>query len=325
MQSRPLWVLQAEFNDRGIGPDLLAEVRRSARITAPRYVATKYSAIGNWTHGIDDLVQDIVHDSLLRDGQAEYMLEVSATLEDFRRLLNRQTQRVLARHRRRTVIDALLDRARPLLAAAPFATDDRSGAPAFRLASEAVEIRAAALPELTSAADAVSDIPTIPQRGDRATMVYRSADLAEALQRIASSLPCVFTIRELDRILEFVLTPFLPSVLDLVTGFQDDDAAGIRCGAVEAAAIAETLTTDEAIVLALKAAGVADQAVATSTGVSRPTAARTKQRAFHKVRAVLAGTDDTVRLAAIDILGFHTRQVLAATLPDCLPLAMQAP
>ena len=325
LRSRPLWVLRKEFADQGIGPALIAEVRRSARRTAPRYVATKYSAIGNWTHGLDDLVQDVISDALLRDGQAEYMLQVSSTLEDLRTLLNRQTRRVLARHRRRTVIDTVLGRARPILAAPPFAVEDRHGKPAYRLADRPVELRAAKLPELSSAADAIRDIPTVPQRGNRASMVYRTDDLAELLHRISSSLPCVFTIRELDRILEFVLTPFLPSVLDLITSFGEDNASGIPFGTAEAEVIAATLTTAEAVVLALKAGGVADAVIANQLRVSRPTAARTKLQAFEKVRVVLGDCTDEVRLAAIDALGVHTRRVLAGTLPGAMSLAMYYP
>ena len=109
-----LAAIRREFEARGVGPLMLAEVRTIAYRLVPRYNAV-YTGVGNWRDGFDDLVQDVVCDSLLRDQQAQYLVATSAAIEDFRRLLVRQTRRCLARRRVRTIIDNLLDRARPIL------------------------------------------------------------------------------------------------------------------------------------------------------------------------------------------------------------------
>ncbi|MEP4652382.1 MAG: hypothetical protein ABJ314_19560, partial [Ilumatobacter sp.] len=69
-----LTALVREFESVGIGPIMLAEVREIAYFLVPRYNASVYSEIGNWRHGFDDLVQDVVTHWLLGDGQARYLL-----------------------------------------------------------------------------------------------------------------------------------------------------------------------------------------------------------------------------------------------------------
>ena len=63
---------------------MLAEVEQIAYQLAPRYNAAVYSEIGNWRHGLDDLVQDVVAESLLADEQARYLVDTSRTIDEFR-------------------------------------------------------------------------------------------------------------------------------------------------------------------------------------------------------------------------------------------------
>lgn len=143
-----LGAIVAEYSEGGIGPRMVAEVTRTARLLAPRYVATVYSEIGNWRHGLDDLVQDVVADALLRDGQAEYIVDQSLDIDEFRRLLAFQVKRVLARRRQRTVIDNLLARARPILNASPFIVAGRHLQPTYTITGASPEERAATFAEL---------------------------------------------------------------------------------------------------------------------------------------------------------------------------------
>jgi hypothetical protein len=289
-----------------------------------RYPAAKYALTGNWTDGLDDLIQDVVADALLADRQADYILEHSTDLDHLRHLLDRQTRYVLIRHRTRTVIDNVLARARPILNSDPFVKETRSGRTAYRLASEAVELRAANLPELAAAAAAIRDIPTVPPpaTGERASQVYRTADLHELLQLVATTLPTVFTIRELDRILEHVLTRFLPSVLDLDAGFDDEGSPGPKALRSLARTIADQLSTSEAITIALKIADQPDRVVAETLGVSRPTAAKHKGRANDVIRTVLVDVDPALRILVVDELGAMVRSVVAEQRPAALPLTL---
>lgn len=207
--------LREEYLSQGVGPLFLGEVRASAHGIVGRYNAAVYSEVGNWRHGFEDLVQDVVADSLLRDRQAQYMLVVAVTIDDLRRLLGRQVRRRLARRRTRTVVDNILDRARPILAAPPFERRLRHQQVTFCLAASVVDDRAATFRELRAGAQALR---SVPQRGapggERAPMVYSTADLRRALRRLATVLPVAFTVGELDRALRLALPHFLPGVLD---------------------------------------------------------------------------------------------------------------
>jgi hypothetical protein len=184
-----LAALQREFREVGVGPLIVSEVRHMAHRIAPRYNAAVYSDSGNWQNGFEDLVQDVLANSLLRDQQAGYMLGVAATIDDFRRLLARQVRRCLARRRTRTVIDNILDRARPILMAPPFEQGLRHQYVTFCLAGTDAEDRAATFRELRVAAQAVRQVPQSRSRGDRAPMVFTEHSLHAALEGVAGALP----------------------------------------------------------------------------------------------------------------------------------------
>lgn len=72
-----LAAIVAEFKTEGVGPLMLSEVRQVAYQVAPKYNAAIYSEIGNWRHGFDDLVQDVVSESLLAERQAKYLIDTA--------------------------------------------------------------------------------------------------------------------------------------------------------------------------------------------------------------------------------------------------------
>ena len=143
-----LYAIRAEFQTQGVGPLMLAEVRRVAASMVGRYNAAVYTDIGNWRHGLDDLVQDVVAVALLRDRQAEYLMRQCVTIDDLDRLLRFQTKRVLARRRNRTVVDNLLDRSRLVLQGPPFQTRTRHLQVTFTLEGSDRADRAATFVEL---------------------------------------------------------------------------------------------------------------------------------------------------------------------------------
>ena len=154
-----LGAIANEFRRRGVGPLMMEEVREIAYRLVPKYNAAVYSEIGNWRHGFDDLVQDVVADSLLGEQQAAYLIETSKSIDEFRRLLTFQVKRRLARRRTRTVIDNLLRRARPILDEPPFRRSERHLQATYLLDGELREQRAATFRELQSASAAIRSIP----------------------------------------------------------------------------------------------------------------------------------------------------------------------
>lgn len=305
-----LHALQREFREAGIGPLLIAEVRYMAHQLAPRYNAAVYSDTGNWRDGLDDLAQDILANSLLRDRQASYMLEVAATIDDFRRLLARQVRRCLARRRTRTVIDNILDRARPVLMAPPFEQRRRHQYPTFCLAGTVVEDRAATFGELRAAAQVVRRVPQVRPRGDRAPLVFTTPSLRAALEGVAEVLPVAFTVGELDRVLRLALPHFLPGVLDPdqdVQGHEHVDGASVVSAAQR---LQELLDRSQRLVLGMKIEGASDSEIAPVLGVSRRTVTNWKAVAYEAVEELLGPLTHTERLAVLDRVGAALQDAL---------------
>lgn len=300
-----LGAIIAEYRDRGIGPRMLAEVTRTTRLLAPRYVATVYSEIGNWRHGLDDLVQDVITNALLRDGQAEYIVDQSLDINEFRRILAFQVKRVLARRRQRTVIDNLLARARPILNAAPFIVTARHLQPTYTLAGAKPDERAATFAELAQTACHTRQVPQVRERRqDRAPTVFSTSNLHRVLTITATTLPVAFTIGELDRILRLTLPNRLPGVLDPTDhGFPDtDDSGNERSSEWSDTLLIDVLTADEQLILRDKLAGRSDQHIATKLGWALRTATYRKARLFRTLETVLGPLPHRQRLACLDRL-----------------------
>lgn len=316
-----LGAITSEFRQRGVGPLMMDEVREIAYLLVPKYNAAVYSEIGNWRHGFDDLVQDVVADSLLGEQQAAYLIETSKSIDEFRRLLTFQVKRRLARRRTRTVIDNLLRRARPILDEPPFRRSERHLQATYLLDGELREERAATFRELQSASAAIRSIPqTTSSSRDRAPIVYTSADLAGVLVRIGEVLPNAFTIGELDRILRLTLPHLLPGVLDLDKYLEvdADDAAAASgsSGAVVARELLGQLDRDQLFILASKLAGLSDVVVADQLGVSRRTAGNRKRVVYSTLEDSLGPLVDSERLRCLDALGPSLRSAMAVQSAD---------
>jgi hypothetical protein len=302
--SGDLAAIVAEFNKTGIGPLMLAEVQQVAYQVAARYNAAVYSEIGNWRHGFDDLVQDVISESLLAEGQAKYLIDTSSTIVDFRRLLTRQVKRRLARRRTRTVVDNLLDRARPILDEPAFRISMRHQYVTYAPRDQEREERAATFRELRTASDSITSIPQVrSSKRDRAPTVYATADLRSALLRIADVLPCAFRIRELDQIFRLTLPHLLPGVLDLDRSSMNDRSIGATASGQQASRqLVELLDTDHLLIVACKMAGESDAEVAVRMGMSRRTAGNRKRVTFALLEAVFGPLTEDERLACLDDL-----------------------
>ena len=306
-----LAAIAAEFEARGVGPLMLSEVQQITYRLAPRYNAAVYSEIGNWRHGFDDLVQDVVTDSLLGDEQAKYLVDTAGTIDDFRRLLARQVRRRLARRRTRTVVDNLLDRARPMLDERPFRRSTRHQYVTYAPWDQLREERAATFRELRLAADAIRSVPHVAtSKRDRAPVVYSTPGLHLVLVRVTESLPNEFTIGELDRIFRLTLPHLLPGFLDLDRpsmiedrAADDDTQPSATVPAREAASsILRSLDAEQLLIVAAKLAGLPDDAIAAQLGIRRRTAANRKAVVFAVLADELDHLTDESRLACLDLL-----------------------
>ncbi len=270
--------LQHEYAQDVIGPLLLAEIEQAAREVSRRYAPETYGAGGPlWSpEALEDLVHDTVAGPLLAEGQLDYALH-AGDREHFRALIRRQVRRALIRRRSKTVIDALLERSLHELEGAEFTTLGGAPHPRFALAGRAYDDRSPTNLELRRAALAATSVPTErPASGQRAPMVYRTEALRTLLNRVATELPCPFDKTDLDTILRLVLTGWFPSVLDDIEG-----AIGLsssELGPEDALEVREAtdrllgrLSSEQKLILIQKLQGIADQEIAATLHVSRPT------------------------------------------------------
>lgn len=304
--SAPDWQdLRAEFRDVVIGPLWLAEVERATRRVAPKYPPASYTETGEWNElALENLVQEVTLTQLLDGGQLAYILDTANDLSSARALMAHIVRRTLARTRQRTIIDNLLDRANEL---SPLpSAHEGAGADATRI---------------YDAATAVSRLPRIRIiNSGRAPTVFSSETLGEALQLVEATLGRAAVRGEFSRILELVLTDYLPSRLVQVEGGVDEPDYALT--PEEQITVADTLTRVMALapealsILALKIDDHSDTVVANHLGISRPTAAKRFREASALVQAAIATLDTRLQ---DEILSRLAERLLSDHLPELDP------
>ena len=129
-----------------------------------------------------------------------------------------------------------------------------------------------------------------PESGERAPTVYSEHGMKTLLEVILHHTPGGVTMRDLGRILELVLTDWVPAVLEL-----DEAGDGPRAAVlspeetVEMMAISSELLSsmseEEAEILRGRLAGLSDTEVARWIGVSRPTLIKRRHVLIERIRA----------------------------------------
>jgi len=299
--------LTAEAQRELIGPLWLAEVRQGCREVSRRFDAAVYAVVERaWTSSeIEELVQDVTAEQLLRQGQLRYILDVAASAEDARRLLRHQVRRALVRRRRRTVVDQLLARVGRLLEGLrwerlPGVVPDR-----WRPRGSDWPAEPPLDSSLRAAVAAVRMLPKFLGAGDRAPAVYRSEVLSQLVELAFTAAGTSLSIDDFGTILREVLTSWVPVVLDQsdgpeVPGAEPADLPLDREETVTA--VLDALDGTDRTVLRVKLAGASDSELAAALRVSRPTAAKRKGAAFDRlrtawVRAGAPGASESIRLA----------------------------
>jgi len=296
-----------------IGPKILNEVTRAVGILTKRYDPQIYAGVADWRDGVDDVVQGVVTDLLLGEGQLDYIFGQATTLDDFRGLLFFQTKRFLARGRRRTVIDNLLDRCKDILAQPPF--ESIAGRPIRYSLGQDPEDCQPSDSELVAAATYSRGVPRITYNAsERAPIVYSRENLTKLLVIVGHNLRCPFSVRHLHLVLESLLTDWIPSFLEEVEEVPvptaelgpDDE---VQVNAARDLILAE-LTAEEAVILRAQILRIPDQAVADELETSRQTVITRKQRLFQRLQPALSGLSEDLQVRVIEQVGMDL------TLPD---------
>jgi DNA-binding CsgD family transcriptional regulator len=266
--------------------------------------------VWRWEEGVEDLVQDFCVDVLIGQGQLDFALAVAADLLHFRRLLARQLRHHLARRRQRTIVDNILERCKTLVSSPPFRLVADAPSWSYTVEGKQVGSGGSSVAGLREVAASLSGFPKIKSNSTvRAPVVYSTEVLAEVLQSVATALPHAVTVADLDRILSFLLTSWLPRFLEHGEGGDlrvavDDLSVEERAIVAEVSdSIASGCSGIAREVLRLKVTGASDREIGRQLGMSRPTVAKHKHRLFHRLERALAPLSEEMRVAVIDSLG----------------------
>lgn len=300
--------LRAEYRQSGIGPQLLSEMQLVVERVAKRFPASVYARSTHWgPTELDDLVQDVVTDRMLREQQL-YWVMLAPDLDDLRARFGRHVKRTLYRRRVRTLKDNLLRRTKHVLENGPFETRDLGRVKYYRLERSQVESRDPTEAELREAAVCVSSIPTMTSRsGRRAPVAYSTEDLAMLVQQVAGHLSSHFSLRDLDAVFDRVLATWIPrffSDSSEVIDTQTDDLTPEEQIIVDdtATEVMAELSDEQQALLHLKASGIRDQTIALKLQISRPTAAKRKHEALTVLESHLRHLPERVRESVLHSL-----------------------
>lgn len=302
--------LAREYRTMGIGPVLLEEVREVIRGVVRGYDPVVYGQVVSWELGLDDLVQEFGLEVLVGQGQLDYAMTVAGDRLHFRRLMARQVRYLLARRRRRTIIDNLLDRAKKRVNAPPFRLLSGRSEWSYTLADKAVAPGRVSQGEAHDLASGMADLPVVPSRSRRrAPTVYSEGTLERILATVAGSVACSVRVSDLDRIFGIMLTSWVPAfVKDSGRALAQAEAGGLSSEQraivnQQVRRIARSCSSSHREVLRLKLEGSSDREVADALELSRPTASKRKREAMRELARELEGLDDDVRIAVMDALG----------------------
>lgn len=307
--------LVAEYRSEVIGRLLLREVEEIVRSVVRGYDPLVYGRVWRWQDGVEDLVQEFCLDVLIGQGQLDYALVVAVDILHFRRLLARQLRHHLARRRQRTIVDNILERCKALVGQPPFRLVAPAPTWSYALEGKQVEPGTPSVEMLREAAVSLSGLPTIRSNSTvRAPVVYSTEVLVELMRRVAEALPHAVTVADLDRILSFQLTSWLPRFLEhgdrgnLLAVVDDLDVEERAIVAEVSDAIVSSCVGTARHVLQLKIAGASDREIGRRLGMSRPTVAKHKHRLLLRLERDLAPLSEKMRVAVLDRLGITAKR-----------------
>jgi DNA-binding NarL/FixJ family response regulator len=301
--------LAAEYRTVGIGPLILSEIRELAWAITRSYDPVVYAHVPSWNEGIDDLVQEFGVEVLIAQGQLDYAMLMATDHTHFRRLLALQLRHLLARRRRRTVVDNLLFRSRQLVAEPPFRLLAHRSEWSYTLSGKELEpgrLISGRLRELAGRLAAVPMIRCAPKK--RAPVVYTEQSLRTILETAAGSVDCAVRSSDLDRIFRLLLTVWIPSFVN--RGEEAVSRAAAETLDAEKQVIVKEVTRtilgscDVTLreVLNLKLSGVSDREIGERLGLSRPTVSKRKREMHRLLESAMDGLAEALRLAVMDRL-----------------------
>jgi DNA-binding NarL/FixJ family response regulator len=197
----------------------------------------------------------------------------------------------------------------------PFETEGTGRAARYSLSGATVEAREPRDEELMAAARSAALVPRVRfSDQNRAPIVYSREDFAKLLQAVATSLPTSFTLHDLARILELVLTDWVAGFL---YEFEEAHARASASLGPEEELMAEETTRDilqrctrvQLLVLRRKLENMPDQAIADELGISRPTVIARKREVLERLNDALGELPPSVQASVMDRVSGHLATV----------------
>ncbi len=300
-----------EYQTETIGDRIYSLVRELCAVVARRYPAGIYNDGTPWTDAeFDALCNEIVLDQLIERGQLDYVFTEADSYESARRLLTRQIKRGLVERRKVGPVDRLLRRARAIYGTGQI---ESAGPGGFRRSGTEAIAKPLSDQQIRRCSAAASPVPRLASRIDasRESMIYSAQALEEVLTLVLDEVQAV-SESDLRRIFGCLLTPWTPTTLVPVEESHissDDGADGYAMDVAMNHSLlmfAESLSQQERTVLVLKSQGIPDTQVAEVLGMSRPTAAKIKDRVLTRVSDALTEIEPNRHDLAMSVLLEHT-------------------
>lgn len=296
--------LRNEYLSVGIGDHLYGLVRELCASISRRYPIHVYNGGLVWSEEtIDDLVQEVVLNHLLREGQLDYIFDYASTIESVRRLLTRQIKRALVKRRVVTPIDRLMARVRRLATDGVLERVERSE-PLYHLPGATARFAEVPGGLRTRAVLDASAAPVLYSRVDsvRESQVLSPSALIEVLEAFFGVCPCL-SERQLRDLFENLLTPWVPTNLVPIESQNDLAVNGVveMSSDIEEMLEAWTgqLSDEECCVFYFRSRDVKDGEIAAKIGKSRPTVINIKKRILESAQDLLDDVDESIHLQII--------------------------
>ncbi|MCY4370970.1 MAG: hypothetical protein OXF41_16480 [bacterium] len=300
--------LRHEYEREVIGPAVFAEIRKACASRAHRYPPTVYARSYSWdAQAIDELAQDVITDRLLGQHQLDYLFDVAESISDWRALLDRQVRITLARRRVRTVVDNLLDRAKRTLGSCETVEGSRvSEQTIYALRGEEGAYRPLTDQEVRGVVERIRVVPRrVPGQEDRAPAVYSKRNFKVLLRTVLRDAPGGITVRDLGRILELVLTDWVPAILEQIEGSVsvavEDPGEAEFAREIAGHLVADWSSTEVTIVRG-RLAGLTDMEVARQIDVSRPTLIKRRIALLDEIRTAAGDLSEAGQEVLVDEL-----------------------
>lgn len=238
---------------------------------------------------IDDIVQDVIINRLLVDGQVDYIVMTASNLNAASGLIGMHVKQVLAQRAAPNQRENVAVRLLAVLAERGELVVSPDG-DAYRPRGSRWAPGELTDGALAQAASVIADLPRLPNRGtDRLSPLYTTKVLQDAAEPLWQACSVPLSLNSLRRILDRALTGLTPTLFQLNEDYDTSSFADLSAGELvvvdDLAERLVALLSDEQREILVNIEFMNDTELATLLGVSRPTALKRR----HLTRDVVGG------------------------------------